>query len=64
MLIKQKCLTENFLEIFREIKENYSNFDVTFDKTYKAYDESQEWVDPTTTKKVFDEILVKMILGY
>lgn len=57
MIIRQDKETENLLEITKEINELYSGYDVSFDKTYMAFDGYHEWVDPSTTKKVFDKIL-------
>lgn len=57
MIFIQKKETENLKEINNEMKEYYSNCDVNFNASYMAYDGKNEWVDPTTTKMVFDKIL-------
>jgi SAM-dependent methyltransferase len=35
----------------------YKNTDVNFYSNYKAYDDNWEWKEPTTPRKVFDEII-------
>jgi hypothetical protein len=57
MLIRQEKKTENLAEINKEINKFYSNYEVSFNKSYISYDGKNEWVDPTTTKRVFDNIL-------
>ena len=56
MIIQQDNETENLLQLNKEVEENYRGIDVNFSKSYFSFDGNNIWVDPTTTKKVFDEI--------
>lgn len=57
MIVDQDRNTENLLQINKEIIEYYSDVNVNFDKSYFTKDGKNVWVDPSTTKKDFDQIL-------
>ena len=57
MLIEQTRNTKNLFQIKQETRILLQEKKVDFSKAYLSYEKKYEWVDPTTTKKVFDEIL-------
>jgi len=59
-LIKTIPDTEYNKLMFSEAKEYYNNPDLDFTSTYRALDESLEWREPTTPRKVFFDIFNKI----
>lgn len=58
MILTQDKLTENQKVLEEEKNSFYRDLEVDFSMTYTSSDdESKIWVDPTTSKKVFDLIL-------
>ncbi len=52
--------TENYFVLKNETESIYLEYGVDFTKTYFAFDGINEWVDPTTTRKVFEEIIERI----